>query len=378
MSYPRRPATAFRSLAAAGLAWAVACLAGCRRAEPPGPPEGAGMPGAHLAPSAPAAEQADPSAPVAHVDNVAITQGELDAAVDRMLAMLSGQVPPSELGRLRAQAASRVLDQLIIRRLLLNAVSASGIEVDREEILARRREIEESLPEGVQLADLLAREGMTGAALDEGIGEDLMIGKLLDRRTAALAPVTEAQMREYYDGNPDDFRVEEPVRARHILIRVDEDASDDQRGDLREQAERIRRRLADGADFAELAGQFSDCPSKVRGGDLGRFTRGQMVPAFEEAAFTHPLNEIGPLVETRYGYHILQVTEREEPRTLAFDDVKEQLSEGLATERRQEAIRDYIDELRQRAEIRYAGDGDAQSDGPPQHPASCPCCRSAE
>jgi parvulin-like peptidyl-prolyl isomerase len=99
------------------------------------------------------------------------------------------------------------------------------------------------------------------------------------------------------------------VSARHILLAT-RNMGDAAKAAKRNIAERIRKQLIDGADFADMAAKHSDCPSKQKGGDLGTFNRGQMVKTFEDAAFNQKKNTIGPVVETKFGYHIIQVIER--------------------------------------------------------------------
>lgn len=86
----------------------------------------------------------------------------------------------------------------------------------------------------------------------------------------------------------------EQIHARHILVEQEYEAKD------------LIRKLDEGADFAELAQKFSKCPSKARGGDLGKFGRGRMVEAFEDAAFALEVGEVSPPVRTRFGYHLIQ------------------------------------------------------------------------
>jgi parvulin-like peptidyl-prolyl isomerase len=100
------------------------------------------------------------------------------------------------------------------------------------------------------------------------------------------------------------------VRARHILVKAAENDGDAARAESKRVAEQIRKQIVDGAGFADMAAKHSDCPSKQKGGDLGSFGRGQMVKPFEDAAFSQKENAIGPVVETSFGYHIIQVIER--------------------------------------------------------------------
>lgn len=86
--------------------------------------------------------------------------------------------------------------------------------------------------------------------------------------------------------------------ARHLLV------------DSEEQCLALKKDIEDGADFAEIAQAHSNCPSKMQGGDLGSFGRGQMVPEFDEVVFSAPLNEVQGPVKTQFGYHLLEVTSR--------------------------------------------------------------------
>ncbi|MFC1462466.1 peptidylprolyl isomerase [Verrucomicrobiota bacterium] len=116
---------------------------------------------------------------------------------------------------------------------------------------------------------------------------------------------------------PADAKLEPPppmsrataIHARHILLATG-NMTEARKARRREEAEEIRRELLNGANFAEMAKKRSDCPSKRKGGDLGTFRMGMMVPDFEAAAFNQKENEIGPVVETKFGYHIIQVLER--------------------------------------------------------------------
>jgi peptidyl-prolyl cis-trans isomerase C len=90
------------------------------------------------------------------------------------------------------------------------------------------------------------------------------------------------------------------ARARHILVPTEE------------QCEALKQQILDGADFAEIAKQHSQCPSGAQGGDLGEFGQGQMVPEFDEVVFTGELNTVHGPVRTQFGYHLLEITSRSE------------------------------------------------------------------
>jgi len=147
------------------------------------------------------------------------------------------------------------------------------------------------------------------------------------------------------------FTQGEQVAARHILISLEDLDTEAEREEARQRAESVREHLLAGEDFAELAREVSEGPSAANGGDLGTFGRGQMVPAFEEAAFSLDVNEISDVVESQFGYHVLQVTDKIEPRTVGFDEMKERIVGYLKEQRQGPAVQAYVADLKDTAEI---------------------------
>jgi len=115
--------------------------------------------------------------------------------------------------------------------------------------------------------------------------------------------------------------------------------------------EKIHADLLAGGDFAAIASEVSDCPSKARGGSLGTFSRGQMVPEFETAAFSQKVGDIGDVIETQFGYHIIKVTEYKQAGVRSLSEVKDQLQDYLTGKSKKESVMAYIDELKAKANI---------------------------
>ncbi|MFQ5877390.1 MAG: peptidyl-prolyl cis-trans isomerase [Acidobacteriota bacterium] len=142
--------------------------------------------------------------------------------------------------------------------------------------------------------------------------------------------VSEEDVRSAYDrALPTRFSLPEQRRASHILFRVAPDASPSEVEKIEAKARDVLRRARGGEDFAELARENSEDGSASNGGDLSFFGRGQMVKEFEEAAFTLAVGEISDLVRTGYGFHIIKVTDARDPRTVPFEEARDQLREGL-------------------------------------------------
>jgi peptidyl-prolyl cis-trans isomerase C len=160
-------------------------------------------------------------------------------------------------------------------------------------------------------------------------------------------------MKDFYEKEKESFNEPEKVTASHILFKVDEDADADAKDAKRKAAEAAREKLVKGADFAQLAKEMSDCPSSKQGGNLGSFARGQMVKPFEDAAFSQDVDAIGPVVETKFGYHIIKVTDHSKAEQKTFEDVKDDIESKLEDQKRRELVQAYVAKLEDEADITY-------------------------
>lgn len=134
-------------------------------------------------------------------------------------------------------------------------------------------------------------------------------------------------LRQFYDENAADWKSPAQVKARHILIKSESGDGEERRKELRERASFVLEQAREGADFAELAKEFSQDGSGPEGGDLGWFGPGQMVPPFEEAAFDLDAGEISDIVETEFGYHIIKVEDTKAEGMKSFDEVRQEVEE---------------------------------------------------
>ena len=141
--------------------------------------------------------------------------------------------------------------------------------------------------------------------------------------------ITDDEIEEYYEYNMDTFLQPKEVKARHILFKLSQYADEAEEKKVKEKAAEVLEKARKGSDFATLAKEYSEGPTKSSGGDLGYFTAGKMVKPFEETAFKMKKGEISDLVRTRFGYHIIKVEDVKEARTKALDEVRDQISKTL-------------------------------------------------
>lgn len=137
------------------------------------------------------------------------------------------------------------------------------------------------------------------------------------RKVLNSVNVTDEEIEKYYNSNTESFKTPESVQASHILVKTEEEAND------------ILKEIENGLSFEEAAGKHSSCPSKAKGGDLGSFNKGQMVPEFENAAFGMEEGQVSKPVKTQFGYHIIKLVDKKEPTTSDFAEVKDQIRQFL-------------------------------------------------
>ncbi len=158
--------------------------------------------------------------------------------------------------------------------------------------------------------------------------------------------ISDADLRAVYSASMDNFRMPERVKARHILIKT-QGKSDAEKKQALAKAEDILKQLKAGADFAQLAMKNSDDSSNApKGGDLGWFVRGQMVPEFDKAAFALNAGQLSGIVTTEFGYHIIKVDEKEKARIKPFEEVKADLETQLKKQRVTEKMQTAADQMR--------------------------------
>jgi peptidyl-prolyl cis-trans isomerase C len=168
--------------------------------------------------------------------------------------------------------------------------------------------------------------------------------------------LTDKDYEAYYNAHKKEFENPEMVRARHILIAVKPNATEEEKKAALKKAEEILDKAKKGDDFAKLASEYSDDPgSKAKGGDLGFFTAGSMVGKFEQAAFTLKPGEISPVVETEFGYHIIKVEERKAAEQQPYESVKEQVQAKATQAIQQERLNAFLEKAMKDAKVTFYG-----------------------
>jgi peptidyl-prolyl cis-trans isomerase C len=294
-------------------------------------------------------EVQDPEDAVAEINGEAVLRSEFESAFERSRRQMAQQNPTAtdaQLNELRAQ----VLNNLIDREVLFQESVTEGFGISEQRIDLELESIRGQFATQEEYQQALDNLGVTEAELEVDIAKSLAIQGLLEEEVLGSLEVSEEEARGFYEENAQLFTQPDQVRARHILIST-EGLEGDAAAEARSRAEDLLEELGEGADFAELAQEHSEGPSAPQGGDLGLFGRGQMVAPFEEAAFALDEGEISGIVETQFGFHIIQVTEKVAGGPVPFADVQGDINQFILQQKQGEAIQEYVDALREEAEI---------------------------
>jgi parvulin-like peptidyl-prolyl isomerase len=290
---------------------------------------------------------------VVWVDQAGITSGQIQKEVGRLLANVPKDLPPAQMQAVQMRLLQQAVDNLVVRQLVKSEMDRSGVLITAKEIEKGKQDLEKGLGEGHSLALLIAQANLPMEELEDNLRLDLFKNKMIkDKLEAALAEVTDEAVKTYYDEHPEEFTIPAGRLASHVLIRIPPAADEKAKTDLRAKAEGVRKALLEGADFAKLAAEVSECPSRARGGVLGVIPRGRESPAFEDAVYGQKIGEIGEVVESPAGFHVIQVTGEQEEKVLVFDEVKDRLKAVLRTKAQQKVTAAYIEELKNKATIK--------------------------
>lgn len=216
----------------------------------------------------------------------------------------------------------KTIDGLIDRTLLWLEAEAVGVAVDDSTLDWYLRQFVQAMGGDVAIDQTLSAAGLTRADLGGLIRDDLQVRKFIESNVVQTIDVPDSLAMAYFNDNPQQFSTPDSVRARHIIIRASQ--TDTQLDiDAKKQTLRdLRVRALSGESFEDLARDYSEGPSAPTGGDLGYFTRQDMVPPFSNAAFSLKPGEVSDIVVTSFGYHIIQVVDNKPSRRLEYIEVE--------------------------------------------------------
>ncbi|MBC2710092.1 MAG: peptidylprolyl isomerase [Desulfosarcina sp.] len=292
-----------------------------------------------------------PAGQIARVNDTTVLRQDLDREMKLVSLKLARQGRPVDAEHLK-RYEGEIRETLINRTLLLQQSQSMGVGVKDSLVAKALDEFKAGFQDEKAYQNALTEMEFTEEMLKGQIRNGLTIKALIGKEVIQKVSVSDQQVRAFYDDNPNLFRKPEQVKASHILVQVPANADEAKKAEALVTIQALKTRIDNGENFATLAMEYSDCPSKAKGGDLGFFGREQMVPPFSEAAFALQPGQISGVVQTRFGYHLIRVTESQAEQTMAFNDVKEAISTRLRQEREGKRIDAYLEKLKEHADIK--------------------------
>jgi peptidyl-prolyl cis-trans isomerase C len=242
-------------------------------------------------------------------DTVATVNGQAIPA--QLLDKVMTQVNSDSGQPVTPDMKKQVLDKLVEIELVSQEAKKEGLEKD---------------PDFVFGMEMIKKQQLYTALVKKAI---------LDK-----VKVSPEEVAKNYEDNKDKYKAEEEIKASHILV------------DTEEEAKKIKERLDKGEDFAEVAKASSKCPSASRGGDLGFFGKGRMVPEFEKAAYALKEGEVSAPVKTQFGWHIIKVTGRHEAKQKPLDEVKAEVEQKLLQDSQKKAYDELMARLKKEGDVK--------------------------
>ena len=233
-----------------------------------------------------------------------------------------------------------IFNQMVQGLLIDQYAKANNINISDADVAAKEDEIKSKYPPG-QFEQILKSQSLTEADVQRILRQQLVVEKAV----GANVKVTDADIKAYLDKNHATLDTPEQVRARHILV-----------ADLAT-AEKVEAQLKAGAKFEDMAAKYSTDPSsKIKGGELGFFSKGQMVPSFQNAAFSLPVGAISAPVKSPFGWHIINVEEKKPAIKATLAGSRAQITGALKQQQGQKEIPAFLQSLRVKANIQVFDD----------------------
>ncbi len=280
----------------------------------------------------------------AKVNGTGIATKDLLERADNMAAQGATEVRSLDFYR-------RVLDDLIGAELLFQQSRDRKLAATPDEVNQQLQAMRGGFPDPAQFEQALASRGLTIDGLRSQVEKNMSIQKLIESDIAPKVSVTEEAVRKFYDENGDQMRQPDRLRVRHILKQVAPEAPPEARDAARAAIEKLREQAASGTDFAALAREHSEDPgSAANGGEL-TIAPGETVPEFEQAAYALAPGGISPVIETQFGFHVIELQEKIAGQLVPFEQVQPRIQQFLQQRGVQEQIQGVVEILKKSAGV---------------------------
>jgi parvulin-like peptidyl-prolyl isomerase len=292
-----------------------------------------------------------PKSVVVKVNNQIIPREAIEFELSRLVRFYAQHMPEEQVRAQLDALRRKAVDQAIGAKLLIDEAMRLDIQVTDAEVEERIEAMAVEAGGMEVLQAELKKQSVSDANFRDQVKRGRRVDKLVETVTSGVNDPHEDDIRGHYEAHREEFQRAERAQAQHILVTPagkDEEA----RAAARAKIDAIRARIQAGGSFATEAAAHSECPSgKQSEGSLGWFGRGMMVKEFDDAVFSLQVGELSEVIETEFGFHIIQKTAHEEAAEAVLDDVRETIRDFLRHAARGEVLSAHVAELRAKAQI---------------------------
>jgi len=285
------------------------------------------------------------------VHDAVITETDVMAQMQAVLEEQEQDVEDALTDDKAAQMRQAVLRRLIEQQVMLQEAKRLGIAVSMDDVLKRLTDVRARFESEEQFRESLKIAGMSVERLKDQMRDQLMIQELIDRQIRSTIVVSPQEVARALADHPEWAKPGDRARASHILIRVNEDQSEEA---ARALVDDLRQQLLHGADFATVAKRSSEDPHRDDGGVMGWSAPGELLPELDAALFSLPVGELSMPIQTRLGFHLLRVDERRAASSLSLMEAHRTVYEQLYQQKFQQVFTRWLGGLTQKAYIEIA------------------------
>lgn len=291
---------------------------------------------------------------IAKVNGFEVNKQAVGFELDRLVRFyMSHGMSMQEIKDNLAKLQEKALDQAIGARLLLERSQQLDVPVTAADIDAEIAKVIEQVGGEENFKKALAAQNISEDDFRKELEKGARVNKLVEQACTGVEEPTEQDVTDFYEAHKSEYVTEPKVLCQHILVKVEDNSTSDEKFAAFEKILAIKERIAAGGNFAEEAEKNSDCPSGREGGSLGWFGPGMMVPEFDKVAFEMKKGEVSGVVTTQFGYHIIYKADEQPGGQQTLVDVHDQIKDLLRHEARGKAVDAFVAELRDKAEIEF-------------------------
>ncbi len=291
---------------------------------------------------------------VATVGSEIILHSEVMDEIGPIIGEIQAAAPSSAAFENQVQEVFReALEQSIERKILYREAVLAGFQIPEEEVESRLERIIKQYDSRDAFMEMIEEAGETMSDFRERLRKQILaisMGLSKRRDFEAEAVVSESEMAQYYQDNLDTFSRPERVKLRRIFLPAGKEPGERRR--VKARVEALRDQVATGGDFSDLAAQYSKGPAASDGGTIGWIVQGDLVDTLETAAFKLGADEMSEVLETEFGFTLLQAEAHEAPGTASFEEVRTDIEPALRADYADERYDKWIRELRKRSQVR--------------------------